>query len=150
MRDKSTDELNNVLENTKPAGLKEFYKSNGEFLADAGKAFYYYMKDVIDGKNIKLKDVYLYAGVSESWGSKIITMERHTKDRDMIIRLCVAAHFTLIEINRALKLYGMQPLYAKDRRDACLIVAINNRIYDFDRIDEILIEQKLKQLTKEE
>ena len=33
---------------------------------------------------------------------------------------------SLDEINRALKLYGMQPLYAKDKRDACMIVAINS------------------------
>lgn len=79
-------------------------------------------------KNIKLKDVYSFAGVTESYGSKIVTMEKHTKDRDLIIRLCLAGHFNWDETNRALKLYGLSELYAKDPRDACIIVAVNNRM----------------------
>ncbi len=42
-------------------------------MADEKKAFYYYMKDVLDEKNIKLKDVYSFAGVTESYGSKIVS-----------------------------------------------------------------------------
>ena len=50
-------------------------------------------------------------------------MEKHTKNRDLILRFCIVAHFQLNEINTALKLYEMKPLYAKDKRDACIIVA---------------------------
>ena len=45
---------------------------------------------------------------STSYGSKIVTMEKHTKDRDLIIRLCLAGHFNWDETNRALKLYWRQ------------------------------------------
>lgn len=48
-------------------------------MADDKKAFYYYIKDVLDEKRIKLKDVYLLAGVSESYGGQIITMEKTYK-----------------------------------------------------------------------
>ena len=112
--------------------------------------FYYYFKDVLYEKKIKLKDVYLYADVSEAYGSKIITMEKHTKNRDLIIRLCLAGHFTWDETNRALKLYGMTELYAKDPRDACLIVAINHRKYDINEVNEMLIEQGMDILSKDE
>ena len=101
-------------------------------------------------KRIKLKDVYLYADVSETYGSKIVTMEKHTKNRDLIIRLCLAGHFTWDETNRALKLYGMTELYAKDPRDACLIVAINHRKYDINEVNEMLIEQGMDILSKDE
>jgi hypothetical protein len=77
-------------------------------------------------------------------------MEKHTKDRDLIIRLCLAGHFNWDETNRALKLYGLSELYAKDPRDACMIVAINNRIYDMYEIDEMLMAKGLKKLTTEE
>ena len=77
-------------------------------------------------------------------------MEKHTKNRDLIIRFCIAGHFSLNETNRALKLYGMNPLYAKDKRDVCIIVAINNRKYNFIEIDDILMEQGLSKLSVEE
>ena len=150
MKEKSTDELNAQLQDVKTEQIDKYIKTNSEYLAQGEKAFYYYMKDVLEEKNILLKDVYSFAGVTESWGGKIITMEKHTKNRDLIIRFCIAGHFSLNETNRALKLYGMNPLYAKDKRDVCIIVAINNRKYNFIEIDDILMEQGLSKLSVEE
>lgn len=150
MQNKPTDELNALLENVKPEQIDGYFKDNRAYMADGKKAFYYYMKDVIEEKNILLKDVYSFAGVSEKYGSQIIEMEKHTKNRDLIIRFCVAGHFNWDETNRALKLYGMTELYAKDSRDACIIVAINNRIYDLASIDDMLTERGLKKLSKDE
>ena len=150
MQNKPTEELNELLENTKPSQLSAYYKDNRQHLADEKKSFYFYMKDVLDEKNIKLKDVYSFVGVTESYGSKILSMERHTKNRDLIILFCIAGHFNWDETNRALKLYGFSELYAKDPRDACMIVAINNRIYDLGEIDELLMQQGLKKLTRDE
>ena len=47
-------------------------------------------------------------------------------------------------------MYGLSELYAKDPRDACIIVAVNNRIFDMYEIDEMLMKQGLKKLTTEE
>ena len=150
MQNKPTDELNSLLENMKPGDLDSYLSDNSKYLTGDPKAFYYYMKNVLDGKNIKLKDVYSFAGVSESYGSKIISQEKHTTDRDLIIRLCIAGHFTWDETSRALKLYGMNELYAKDPRDACIIVAVKNRIYNFSDIDELLIDKGFPKLTPDE
>ena len=150
MQKKPTDELNNLLENMKLDQLDEYLKDNEKYMADEKKAFYYYMKDVLDEKNIKLKDLYVFAGVSESYGSKILTQEKHTKDRDLIIRFCLAGHFNWDETNKALKLYGMSELYAKDSRDACIIVAINNRIFNMYDIDEMLLQRGLDKLSTDE
>lgn len=147
--EKSTYEVEELLSNMKPAELGSFYKENKSSMVDDKKAFYYYMKDIAESKNIMFKEMYLFAGVSESYGEKIIRMEKHTKNRDLIIRLCIAGHLSLVEINKALKLYGMNPLYSKDKRDACLIVAVNNRIYDLYEIDNILEKQGLQILTTE-
>ncbi len=150
MQEKATDELDKILANVRPEQINTYYKNNRQYMEEGKKAFYYYMKDVLESKNILLKDVYSFAGVTESYGSKILTMEKHTKNRDLIIRFCIAGHFLLGETNRALKLYGMSPLYAKDKRDACLIVAINNRKYDLFEIDNLLEEYGLPQLSAEE
>jgi len=150
MQDKPTNELDELLENMKPDQISEYFKANSRFMAEGTKAFYYYFKNVLESKNIMLKDVYSFADVTESYGSKIVSMEKHTKNRDLILRLCIAGHFLLDEINRALKLYGMSPLYAKDKRDAVIIVAINNRVYNLADIDEILEGQGQMRLSAEE
>ena len=150
MQIKPTDELDELLANMKPDQLDASFKENREYLADEKKAFYYYMKDVLDEKRIKLKDVYSFAGVTESYGGQILRMEKHTSDRDLILRLCIAGHFSWDETNRALKLYGMSELYAKDPRDACIIVAINNRIFNLYDIDEMLSGQGFTRITEEE
>ena len=150
MKEKPTYELNELLENMKPDQLKDYIRDNVKNRANDKRGFYYFFKDALDEKGIKLKDVYIRAGVSESYGGQIIRMENHTKNRDAIIRLCLAGHFDLREINRALKLYGFKELYAKDSKDACLIVAINNRIFDLEDIDSMLAEHGLDKLSKDE
>lgn len=157
MQEKETNELDELLRTMKPEQMEDFYNENEKYLANDSKSFSYYMKNVVAEKNIifsnrkmRLKDIYSMAGVSESYGEKILNMEKHTKNRDLILRFCIAGHFLLNEVNRALKLYGMSPLYAKDKRDACIIVAINNRKYELFEIDDMLQKQGLKKLSKEE
>ena len=147
MQEILTNELNDILEKTHPEQLDTYFKENRAYLADEKKGFYYYMKDVLAEKKIKLKDVYSFAGVSESYGSKVMSMEKRTRDRDLIITFCAAGRFTLQETNRALKLYGMSELYAKEPRDACLIVAFNNRIYQLCDIDARLAANGFAILT---
>lgn len=150
MIEKPTDELNKILSETKPGAVDEYLSENSRYMAGDEKSFYYYVKDILDAKRIRLKDIYSFAGVSESYGSKIITMEKHTTNRDLILRLCIAGHFSWDETSRALKLYGMNELYSKDPRDACIIVALNNRMFDLGDIDDILIRNGLARLSVEE
>lgn len=147
MEQKPTDELNKMLENIKPGELDDYLTENRDFMAGDEKSFYHYMKKTVRDKGIKLKDMYAFAGFSESFGSKLLTMEKHTTDRDMIIRLCLAGHLSWNETNRALKLYGFSELYSKDPRDACLIVEINNRIFDLYKVNEELQKRGLMLLS---
>jgi len=149
MYDKPTYELEKKLNGMKTSELDKFLKDNSNDMVN-GKAFYYYMKDTIESKNMRLKDVYIAAGVSDSYGGQIIRMEKNTKNRDLIIRLCIASHFMVNEISKALKLYGMNPLYAKDKRDVCIMVAINNRKYDLLELDDLLENQGFEKLLVEE
>ncbi len=149
MQLKPTDELDEILENTRPGQLDRYLRDNRSSMTDDPKAFYYYMKNVLAEKRIKLKDVYIAADVSESYGSKIIRMEKHTINRDVIIRLCIGGHFSWKQTDKALRLYGFNELYAKNKRDACIIVALNNRIFDLYKVNDMLEEQGLSPLEKE-
>ncbi len=147
MINKPTNELNELLEGTKLGKIGDYLRENAKYLAGDEMAFSYYFKDLLAQKRIKLKDVYSFAGVSESYGSKILSMDKHAKNRDLILRFCLAGRFSWEETNRALKLYGMSELYAKDPRDACIIVSINNRIHDLGTIDGMLEDNGLKKLS---
>lgn len=57
----------------------------------------------------------------------MITEEKRTRQRDVILRLCYAAHMTLEETQKALKYYRMPELYAKIPRDALIMIAFNER-----------------------
>ena len=156
MKEIPTYELDKYLKDVKPGQLDEYFKKNSEYMANAKKSFSYYMKDVIEKKNInlgkrkiKLKDIYLLAGVSETYGEKVMNMTSHSTNRDLIIRFCIAGRFDISEVNTALKLYGMSPLYSKNKRDACIIVAINNRKYDLFDIDDMLEQRGLEKLSKD-
>ena len=70
-----TNELDSILENMNPDQLDEFFKTYGKGVADEKKAFYYYYTGVVKDNGIKLKDVYSFAGESESYGGQIVRME---------------------------------------------------------------------------
>ena len=61
----------------------------------------------------------------------------------------MAGRFNWKQTDRALKLYGFSELYAKNKRDACIIVALNNRMFDLYKVNDMLEEQGLKPLEKE-
>jgi len=150
MLQKPTDEMENTLRETRPDQLDSYLKANSRYMVDDERAFYFYVKDVLKRKGIMLKDLYARMNISEKYGGQILTMEKHTQDRDLIIRFCIAGHFDWNETGRALKLYGFNELYAKDARDAVIMVALNNRIYDFDTIDEMLVTKGLDKISRED
>ena len=61
----------------------------------------------------------------------------------------MAGRFNWKQTDRALKLYGFNELYAKNKRDACIIVALNNRMFDLYKVNDMLEEQGLPPLEKE-
>ncbi|MCQ2532533.1 MAG: hypothetical protein MJ093_07495 [Saccharofermentans sp.] len=148
MEEIRTQDLDEMLKGVKVEELTSFTKDIAQYIERGDKAFYYYVKDVLDSKNIQLKEMYARADVSESYGSKIISMVKHTKDRDLIIRFCLGGHFNLDETNRALKLYGYSPLYSKNKRDVIIIVAINNRCYQISDVNSMLIDAGFDALIK--
>ena len=145
MEEKTTYELDKMLENGTVGNMSSFFSENKDSMLEGDRPFYDYMKSTIQGR-IKLADLFHIADMSERYGGRILRMETHTTDRDIILRLCIAGQFNLAETNKALKLYGMNELYSKDKRDACIIMAIHRRIYDFKKINDILSEQKLEPL----
>ena len=137
--EKSTSQLENMLKSSGAEELEHIVEKEVPYKAEDGRLFGEYVKGVIREKRITQKNIFLGAGVDEKTGYKYISGEKHTNQRDIIIRLCLGAHMNLKECERALKLYGMSPLYAKVDRDAVLIIAFNKRMYEIGEVNDILV-----------
>lgn len=137
--EKTTNTLTDILKETGLEKIEDYFDTYADSLAANERPFSAYMRDMFKKKGLLQQDIFLAADISEGYGYKLISEEKKTKQRDVILRLCIAAKFTLEETQRALKLYGMSPLYPKVKRDAVLIVAINHSIYEISDIDDSLV-----------
>ena len=135
--DTTTNKLNEILKKTAPDKVEGYIEQYAE-TDNPAKAFSRYMRNLLKEKGISQQELFIAADVSEGYGYKLISQEKHTKQRDVIIRFCLGAKCSLKEADRALKLYGMSPLYARIPRDAVLIIAFNKGIYEVADVDELL------------
>lgn len=127
MSTKSTDELENILNNTHINDLDDYLSQNQESFLSSDRPFRDYMLERIKEKELKQQDIFIDADIPERYGYKLISEEKRTKQRDVILRVCYASKLNLSETQKALKIYGMPLLYAKVPRDACIMVAFNER-----------------------
>lgn len=141
---KTTRELENVLLNTHSENVDQVIGSEGSNIFDL--QFSNYFKDLLLQKKITQQKLFIDSDISEKYGYKILSGEKHTKQRDTILRLCYAGHFNVDETNRALTLYGMAPFYVRLKRDALLMVAFNDRVGDILDLNEYLIRNGEKPL----
>ena len=108
----------------------EMYCGEGTFAA--------YMRSLFKAHNTKPQIVFSRGDIPLRYGYRLISGEKHTRQRDVILRICFAADFSVDETQRALQIYGMSRLYARYPRDAVLIFALEHKISDISEINELL------------
>jgi len=146
MKEKSTIELNSILGSTHSKNFDAYCKENRESLITDENAFAEYFKTLFKEKGITQQLVFLKADIPERYGYKLLSGEKRTRQRDIILRICYAAEFTLEETQRALKKYGMSELYAKIPRDALLIIAFNERPGSILDVNALLKQYEMEPL----
>ena len=146
MDDKTTAKLENILKSAYTFEAGKYLKENEESLLREEKRFSAYMKKLIKEKNLRQQDIFIQADVPERYGYKILSEEKHTRQRDVVLRICYAAELTLEETQHALMLYGMWPLYARIPRDAVLMIAFNRHSGNILDVNAMLKEQGLELL----
>jgi len=139
MPTKSTDELENILGSTHISEASKYLTDNAASLLPADRPFAEYIRARIKEKKLLQQDVFLNADIPYRYGYKLISEEKHTRQRDIILRICYAAELTLDETQRALKIYGMNELYAKVPRDAVLMIIFNTRPGSIIKVNEYLV-----------
>ncbi len=146
MYQNSTTELDSVLQKTNPEDIDEYLKKQKQDLADEKHPFASYMRELLKEKGITQQEVFLKADIPEKYGYRLIAESKKTKQRDYILRICLAAGFTLAETQRALKLYGMTELYSRVPRDAVLMVAVNTGVHEIEEVNRMLREHEMDPL----
>ena len=127
MNEKNTNELKEILGRTHLSGFDKYCNENKESINGRGDAFSIFIKNLLAKKGIMQQTVFLNADIPERYGYKLLSGEKHTKQRDVILRICYASELTLGETQRALKKYEMPELYAKIPRDAFMMIMFNDR-----------------------
>lgn len=146
MDNKNTDELDNALESTHLDEFENFCADNEADMLGEIKAFSEYMRGIIEKKGVKRQNIFLNADIPERYGYKIISEDKRTRQRDVILRICYAADFTLAETQRALRIYGMPELYSKIPRDALLMIIFNERPGTILEVNSILKHHNMEVL----
>lgn len=146
MREKNTVELAEVLGKTHLSEFDKYCEENRDSINAENGAFSVYIKNLLCDKGITQQTVFLKADIPERYGYKLLSGEKHTRQRDVILRICYAAELSLDETQRALKKYEMPELYAKTPRDALLMIIFNERPGSIIDVNELLKKNGMEPL----
>lgn len=146
MKEIKTDELTNILGNTHLEDFESFCSDNSASLVNDATSFFTYFKELLHDKKITQQQLFIRADIPERYGYKLLSGEKHTKQRDVIIRLCYAGQFTLEQTQIALEKYEMAQLYPKIPRDAMLMIIFNERPGNILEVNEVLKKHEFEPL----
>lgn len=135
---KSTEELENILQSTHAADFQKYYQEHQDSLSNEDNPFGIYIKELLHQHGLTQQIVFLKGDIPERYGYKLLSGEKRTKQRDIILRICYAGELSLAETQKALKKYEMLPLYAKTPRDALLMIIFNQRPGSIIDVNELL------------
>lgn len=146
MKPKNTKELADILGKTHISDFDKFCKEQKDSMNTEQNAFSEYIKNLLKEKKITQQMVFLRADIPERYGYKLLSGEKHTRQRDIILRICYAAELTLDQTQSALKKYEMPQLYAKIPRDALLMLIFKDRPGGIIEVNELLKEKGMEML----
>lgn len=141
--------LAELLVRTPPQELPALMARERERFITADRPFGAYFRRKLREKGILQQNVFLAADLGENYGYKLLSEEKRTRRRDVILRLCLGARFAPEEIREALTLYGMAPLYARSPRDAVFLSAVGSGVFDVHEIHDLLVQNGLTGLFGE-
>ena len=146
MSELNTKELVDILGKTHLSEFEDYCKENKKSMNLDMDSFPVYIKDCLAKRRITQQTVFLKADIPERYGYKLLSGEKHTRQRDVILRICYAAELTLEETQRALKKYEMPELYAKIPRDALLMIIFNERPGSIIEVNGLLKQKGMEPL----
>lgn len=123
MRDSTTSDLARILSNIDSTKEMEQYMEIPK-VADGFRSFPEYFQSLDKVKEMDRGELIRNSGLERSYFYQVMKGTR-SPGRDKVLRLCLAAGLNLRQTTRALELSGNAALYARNRRDIILTVAVN-------------------------
>lgn len=96
MKQKNTKELDDILGKTHISDFDKFCVEQKGSMDPEQNAFSEYIKDLLKEKKITQQMVFLKADIPEKYGYKLLSGEKHTRQRDIILRICYAAELATV------------------------------------------------------
>ncbi len=146
MYKKDTKELEKQLEKTHPDEISDYLRENEAETLSNDRPFMKYMNEKLKEKKLQKQEVFVKADINRGYGYKLLDEEKTTRQRDVILRICYAAEFTVSETQHALALCKMSRLYARDPRDALIMTCFNNRPGTVIDVNELLRKNRMEVL----
>lgn len=143
---KDTSELEKILNETRLDEAEGFIEDNTDSMYGSKKDFSKYVRGIFSKKGLRQQDIFLWADIPERYGYKLISGEKKTRQRDVILRICYAAEFSLEETQKALRIYGLPQLYARIPRDAVLMIVFNTRPGSIIEVNQFLKNHNMEPL----
>ncbi|NLW70011.1 MAG: hypothetical protein GX061_02880 [Eubacteriaceae bacterium] len=145
MENQSTTQLLEQLKKTDIDDMKPYFKALNY---QAYFGFSDFIEDMLAQRGMSKQQLFIEANLPQKYGYKLISGEAHTIRRDKILRLLLALKPDFKQMQRGLSLYGMNPLYAKNKRDAVIILCIERGIYTAEKINGFLSENGLETIKE--
>ena len=144
MKDSTTSNLARILSKIDSTNEMEQYMDIPQ-VADGFKSFAEYFQSLDAVKKLNRGELIRNSGLERSYFYQVMKGTR-SPGRDKVLRLCLAAGLNLRETTRALELSGNAVLYARNRRDIILTVAVN-QMADVDDTNLLLFRYGEKPLN---
>lgn len=144
MKDSTTSNLARILSKIDSMNEMEQYLEIPQ-VADGFRSFPEYFQSLDAVKKMDRGDLIRNSGLERSYFYQVMKGTR-SPGRDKVLRLCLAAGLNLRETTRALELSGNALLYARNRRDIILTVAVN-QMADVDDTNLLLFRYGEKPLN---
>ena len=135
MQKVNTEFLNEkLLESTDIRDFIEHHNANLRM-----DSFHHFLYDLIEKSERKNAEIFSHANLSESYGYQLLNGTRQPS-RDKIIQLAFGFPLGISETNILLKLAEKSQLYVKNKRDAIIIFALNNKL-SLIALNELLFDE---------
>lgn len=131
---KPTDEMMDKLLNSN--NIESYLKENQDYFVDLKICDF--LSEYIKAKKLTKSHIIKKAEISEIFGFQVLSGTRNPS-RNTLLSLCIAMEMNIDEVQSALKIAEIAPLYPKSKRDSIVILGIangkgvceiNNELYD--------------------
>ena len=144
MDESTTRKLAEILSDIDSSNEMDQYMEHPK-VVDSFRSFSRYFQSLPSVRQIDNGELIQRSGLERSYFYQVMKGTR-SPGRDKVLRLCLAAGLNLRETTRALELSGNAVLYARNRRDIILTVAVN-QMADVDDTNLLLFRYGEKPLN---